>query len=245
VGASLGELAKSMKATVKMVEDTAKKVKESASAIAGVGGLFAAGIAAAVDAASQQNKRLAADVERLKRLLYTLAADIGDLFAPYVRQLADAVSRFVAFVQQLDPEVKAGAARFAVFAAASSVVAAKVSVASALVEGLAKASGAILVPALNSASVAAKSLGAAGGAMTRGLTAFAWLANAPLGAVFSKGAAGADDLKKGLEGAGKVVPPLSASLSVLVGNVAALSVPILAAMAAVAGLALLAGSLYR
>jgi hypothetical protein len=161
VTASIGEFTKSMAQVVKQAEETAKKIKESAAFVAGVGALFAAGIVQAVEQATEANAALNEDVERLKSLLYTLAGDLGDLFAPAVRQVTDALDLVVAFLQTLDPGTKKAVANFALFAAGTGVVSAGVAGAAGLVEGLAKTLSVTLVPAVGAVQSSLPLLGRA------------------------------------------------------------------------------------
>ncbi|MBN1208086.1 MAG: hypothetical protein JXB05_24695, partial [Myxococcaceae bacterium] len=217
VSAAIGDFAKTMGQVVRSVEQTAKRVKESAKAIADVGTLFAAGMGGAVLAAAQSNRAIQADLEKLKGYLYTLAADIGDAFGPFLRELTQAIGSVVGAFQRLSPEVKAGAAQLVAMVASAGAGAAVLSKSAALVEGLAKATGLVLVPALNSASTAAKLLAQASS------TAFPAVGKAVAGME-------AGVLK---------------SLARMAVGFGAVLLPVLAVAAAVAGLALLAGAVYE
>ncbi|QSQ24849.1 hypothetical protein JY651_07880 [Pyxidicoccus parkwayensis] len=115
--ASIAPALKSLGDLVESVEKAAKQVKNAAKDIGEIGAVVAAGIAGAVIAASESNAEMKEEVTRLTDLLYTLAADLGDLFAPVVKQLADFVERLVATFQNLSPEVKQAAADVAVWVA--------------------------------------------------------------------------------------------------------------------------------
>jgi phage-related protein len=217
VSAAIGEFTKTMGQVVKSIEDTAKKVKEAAKSIADVGAIFAGAMGAAVLAASSSNRAIQADLEKLKAYLYTLAADFGDAFGPALRQLTELVGSVVGAFQRLSPEVKEAVAHFTVLMASVGGGALALSKAAGLVEGVAKGVGIVLVPALNAASTAAKALGAAGGA------AFPKL--------------------------GKAVAGMEAgvlqSVAKMAAGFGAVLIPVAAVAAAVAGVALLAGSLYE
>jgi phage-related protein len=217
VSAAIGEFAKAMGDVVRTVEQTAKKVKESAQAVANVGTLFAAGMGGAVLAAAESNAAMRADLEKLKSYLYTLAADLGDAFGPFLRELTTTVGSVVGAFQRLSPEVKASVARLVVLVAATGAVAGVVSRGAGLMEGLAKAAGAVLVPALNAASVATKALGKAGGA------------------VFPKLGKDVAAMEAGMV----------KSLARMALGFGAVLLPVLAVAAAVTALALLAGALYE
>ncbi|WP_224364206.1 hypothetical protein [Hyalangium versicolor] len=206
-----------MQRVAKMVEDTAKKVKESAGAIANVGAIFAAGLGVAVKKASETNEKLQADLKRIEKLLYTLAGDIGDAFAPFIRELAQGLSKVVGAFQRLDPGVKAASVNFAVFAVKAGAVAGVLGKGASLVEGLAKATGAVLVPAVNAASAAFKLMG-------------------------SQLAAQLPGMLKGLNSFGAMLPNALGSAAVSLGSIL---LPLAAVTAAFAGIALGAGAIYQ
>ncbi|HYH96172.1 hypothetical protein [Hyalangium sp.] len=217
VSAAIGEFTQSMGQIIKSVENTAKRVKEAAKGIAEVGAVFAAAMGGAVLAAAQSNRAMQRDLEHLKGYLYTLAADLGDAFGPFLRELTAAVGSVVGAFQRLSPEVKAAVAQFVVLGAGVGAGAAVLSKAAGLVEGVAKAAGLVLVPALNGASVAAKGLGAASASTFPAL---------------GKAVAGME--------AG-----VSQSLAKMALSFAGVLIPIAAVAAAVAGIVLLAGTLYE
>jgi phage-related protein len=219
VSAAIGEFSKSMQSVLKTVESTAKKVKEAAKGIGEVGAIAAAGMGAALLASSQTNAAVAADLQRLKDYVYTFAAELGDALAPYLRQIADGMGRLLAAFQRLPPGTKEVIAKVVAFMAAVGGLGMVTSKAAGLVEGLAKAAGIVLVPALNAASSAAKLVGVA----------------------FKETGAGKALLSgmKGMEaGVGQAVARMALSF-------AGLLVPILAVVAAVAVVALAAGALYE
>jgi phage-related protein len=219
VSAAIGDFAKSMKKVLKNIEDTARKAKEAAKGIGEVGAIFAAGMGAALMASSQTNAAVAADLQRLKDYLYTFAAEIGDALAPYLRQVTEAVGQLLAAFQRLPPGVKEAAAKGIAFMAVIGGLGMASSKAAGLLEGVAKAAGIVLVPALNAASAGAKLLGAAMKESTAGKGMLAGL--------------------KGMEaGVGQAVAKMAISF-------AGLLVPILAVVAAVAVVALAAGAVYE
>lgn len=221
VSVAMGDAAASLQRFAKSVEDTAKKVKESAGAIANVGALFAAGMGGAVAAAAQSNRAIQEDLKRLKEYVYTLAADFGDAFGPALKQLTTAVGSIVGAVQRLSPEVREGAARFVLLAASAGGAAGLLSKGAGLVEGLAKATGAVLVPAVSAASKAMGTLGSMTDTLAK--ARFPGLA---------KSIAGME--------AGVVRSALT-----MTASFAGVLVPVLAVSAAVAALVALAGVLYQ
>ena len=161
VSASIGEFTKTMGQMVKAVENTAKRVKEAAKGIADVGAVFAAAMGGAVLASAQSNRAIQGDLENLKGYLTTMAADLGDAFGPFLRELTATVGAVAGAFQRLSPEVKAAVAQFLVMGAGVGAGAMVLGKAAGLVEGVAKAAGLVLGPALSTAAAAAKALGAA------------------------------------------------------------------------------------
>lgn len=143
VTAAIGEFSKSMAKVAKITEDTAKAVKKAAEGVANVGLLFAAGIAGAVALSAQSSADMKAQVDRIKELLFTLGADIGDLFAPVVKHLVELLERVVASFQALSPELKEQMADYAVLAAQVGLAALAIAKVSGAVAGLAEGLGAM------------------------------------------------------------------------------------------------------
>ncbi|NVJ13124.1 hypothetical protein [Myxococcus sp. AM010] len=142
--ASIGEALKSLQQLVKAAEDTAKLIKKAAAPIGNIGAMVAAGMAGAVAAAMQSNERLKDEVGRLKELAYTLAADIGDLFLPVVRKLADFFERLVVTFQRLSPEMKRTGADIAVWVASVGLAVGTIGKLAGVIEGLAGSVGIVL-----------------------------------------------------------------------------------------------------
>lgn len=219
VSAAIGDFVKGLTAAVKATEVAAKKIKESAEALANVGAIFAAGMTGAVLAAAQSNRAIQADMERLKAYLYTLAADIGDAFRPALRALTQHVAQLVGAFQRLRPELRESVAEVVVFLATLGAGAAVLGRTAGLVEGLAKATGAVLVPALGAATAATKALAAAGA-----------------------GSAGFPAITRAVA---QMEAGVLRSLAKLAVSFGAVLLPIAAVTAAIAALALLAGTLYE
>ncbi|TQF13752.1 hypothetical protein FJV41_22155 [Myxococcus llanfairpwllgwyngyllgogerychwyrndrobwllllantysiliogogogochensis] len=144
VTAAIGDALNSLTKLVDAVEKAAKEVKNAANDMGEIGAVVAAGIGAAVAAAAKSNPRLQAEITRLTDLLYTLAADIGDLFAPVVKQVTDFVSRLVATFQRLSPEVKRAGADAAVWVAGAGLAIGVVGKLAGVVEALSGSMGLLL-----------------------------------------------------------------------------------------------------
>ncbi|GHG79634.1 hypothetical protein [Comamonas sp. JC664] len=144
VTASIGDALKSLQQLAKATEDAAKLIKKAAEPIGKLGAMVAAGMAGAVAAAMQSNERLRDEVGRLKELAYTLAADIGDLFLPVIRKLADFFERLVVTFQRLSPETKRTGADLAVWVAGLGLAIGTIGKLAGVVEGLAGSVGIVL-----------------------------------------------------------------------------------------------------
>ncbi|QDF05004.1 hypothetical protein [Myxococcus xanthus] len=158
VTASIGQAVQSLGSLVKATEDLAKKVKKAAEPLGNLGALVAASIGGAVVAAAKSNYALRMELQRLTDLLYTLAAEIGDLFAPTVKRLTAFVDGLVATYQKLSPTTKRAAADLAVWVAGAGLAIGTVGKLAGVVEGLAGSTG-ILIAALGRLD---KSVGLAG-----------------------------------------------------------------------------------
>ncbi|WP_426750171.1 hypothetical protein [Myxococcus sp. Y35] len=144
VTASIGEALKSLDKLVSELKEAAAEVKEVAEPIGEFGAVIAAGIAGAVAVAMESNDELKDEVGRLKELVYTMAADIGDLFLPVVRRLADFFERLVVTFQQLSPAMKRGAADLATWVAGVGLAIGIIGKLAGVVEGLAGGVGLVI-----------------------------------------------------------------------------------------------------
>ncbi|NVJ05220.1 hypothetical protein HUW63_08215 [Myxococcus sp. AM001] len=144
VTASIGQALKSMGALAKAMEEVAKQVKEAAEPLGNLGAVVAASIGAAVTAAASSNYELRMELKHLTDLLYTLAADIGDLFAPTVKRLTAFIDRLVATFQKLSPRTKRAVADMAVWVAGVGLAIGTVGKLAGVVEGLSKSTGILI-----------------------------------------------------------------------------------------------------
>jgi hypothetical protein len=165
VTASIGPALKSLGDLVESVEKAAKQVKDAAKDMGEIGAVVAAGIAGAVAAASQSNAAMQEEVTHLTDLLYTLAAELGDLFAPVVKKLADFVERLVATFQKMSPEAKGAAADTALWVAGLGLAIGAVGKTAGVIEALAGGMGSLItvlgkLKASTSVASLAASLGA-------------------------------------------------------------------------------------
>ncbi|AEI66939.1 hypothetical protein [Corallococcus macrosporus] len=270
--ARIGEALKSLDKLVDELKEAATQVKEVAEPIGEFGAVIAAGIAGAVAVAMESNEALSDEVGRLKELVYTMAADIGDLFLPVVRRLADFFERLVVTFQQMSPAMKRSAADLATWVAGVGLAIGFIGKLAGVVEGLAGGVGLVLKvlsslqkstmlaslgPTL--AAVAARRLAdfferlvvtfqQMSPAMKRSAADLAtWVAGVGLAIGFIGKLAGVvEGLAGGVGLVLKVLSSLQKStmLASLGPTLAAVAAPAAAIAAAVAGLTLLAGSVY-
>ncbi|MBZ4371486.1 hypothetical protein [Corallococcus sp. AS-1-6] len=262
VTASIGEAVTSLAKLAKKVEDTAKKVKEAAEPIGNIGAVVAAGIGGAVVVAAQSNQRLAAEVQHIQEVLYTFAAEVGDLFLPLARRVGDFLSNLVAHFQRMDPRVKQAAASFAAWAAMGALGVGVVGKLAASVEGLAKGFGIVLQGVKATLPVIGKLgpvLNGVGPAATKAWQALQAMKTVDVGATMSKlwmalkgMAPTMEGMKAGLGGLGKAMvdfakstPSMLSSVGKMLMSFGAAAIPILAVAAAITAIVLLAGVLYK
>lgn len=144
VTASIGEALKSLDTLVDELKEAAAEVKSVAEPIGEFGAVIAAGIAGAVAVAMESNEALSDEVGRLKELVYTMAADIGDLFLPVVRRLADFFERLVVTFQRMSPAMKRSAADLATWVAGVGLAIGFIGKLAGVVEGLAGGVGMVI-----------------------------------------------------------------------------------------------------
>ncbi|MFP2897572.1 hypothetical protein [Corallococcus sp. 4LFB] len=262
VTASIGEAVANLGKFVKKVEDTAKKVKEAAEPVGKIGAVVAAGIGGAVLAASKSNERLAAEVEHIQEVLYTFAAEVGDLFMPLVRSIGSFLSNLTAHFQRLSPQAKRAAASLAAWTAGVGLGIGVVGKLAATVEGLAKGFGLALQGVKAVMPVVARLgpvLNGIGPAATKAWQALQAMKSVDVGTVMSKlwtslkgMAPTMEGVKAGLGGLGKSMvefakstPSMLSSVGKMLMSFGAAAIPILAVAAAITAIVLLAGVLYK
>lgn len=262
VTASIGEAVASLGKLVKQVETTAKKVKEAADPVGKIGAVVAAGIGGAVLAASKSNQRLAAEVEHIQEVLYTFAAEVGDLFTPLVRRIGDFLSNLTAHFQRLSPQAKRAAASLAAWTAGIGLGVGVMGKLAGTVEGLAKGFGVVLKGVKTALPVIGKLgpvLNGVGPAASKALQGLQALMKADVGASMSKlwtslkgMAPTMEGVKSGLASLGKSMvdfakstPSMLSSIGKMLMGFGAAAVPIIAVAAAIAGIALMSGAVYK
>ncbi|QSQ17238.1 hypothetical protein [Myxococcus landrumensis] len=242
VSAAIGEALKSLGQLVDAVEKAAREVKNAGNDMGEIGAVVAAGIGAAVAAATESNEGMKKEVQELTDLVYTLAADLGDLFAPVVEKLADFMSRLVANFQRLSPEVKSAGAEIAVWVAGAGLAMGAVGKLAGVVEAMAGTMG-LLVKVMAAANTSTAVAGIASGfaSSAAGLRRLMDLRPGELLAGIGTSAKAATS---GLGGLGPALGNIASGLKFTATYLAYFSAPLVAIAAAVAALTLLAGSIY-
>ncbi|RKH64124.1 hypothetical protein [Corallococcus aberystwythensis] len=241
VTASIGEAMANLGKFVKHAEKVAKQVKEATEPIGKIGAAVAVGIAAAVAAAAESNAAMKEQTEHIKALLVTLAAELGDLFAPLVKKVAQFIEQVVAKLQSLSPASKRAAASMAAWIAGVGLGIGAIGKLAGTLEGLFKGFG-IFLEMSKAVLPVFTHLGAGAG---KALQSLQLLAQVDIGKALA-------DMKSGVGGLGSVVADFTKSVPSLLSSVgrmavsfATAAIPILAVVAALAGIALLVGSVYK
>jgi phage-related protein len=104
VTASITRFQKGMKAVVQLAEQTAKNVKKLSKDLGDFGKPLAAGVAAAVAAASQISRPMADSLERLKLVGLNVGAELGKAFEPAIKRSVEFAEKVLGWLQRLTPE---------------------------------------------------------------------------------------------------------------------------------------------
>ncbi|NBD09275.1 phage tail tape measure protein [Corallococcus silvisoli] len=241
VTASIGEAVASLGKLVKQAEKVAKAVKEATDPIGKIGAVVAAGIAAAVAAAGESNAAMKEQTEHIKALLITLAAELGDLFMPLVKQVSHFIEQVVAKLQSLSPATKRAAASMAGWVAGVGLGIGAIGKLAGTMEGLFKGFGVFLGMTKQVLPVFTH-LGAGAG---KAFQSFQALAKVDIGNALAGMKSGVGGLGSAVADFAKSVPSLLSSVGRMAMSFAAAAIPILAVVAALAGIALLVGSVYK
>jgi phage-related protein len=138
VTASIGAFQKSMKQIADDVAKTANKVKEAGEQIGRIGAVVSAGIGVAIAASAQSSQKMSDAVDKMKQLLFTMAAEIGDLFLPVVQSMSKTIGELVSWFQHLSPGVKQFIAHVATAVATITLAIGAIGKFAGVVGGLAK-----------------------------------------------------------------------------------------------------------
>ena len=251
VSASLGEFSKGVDKLLKDVEKAAdaiaKNMQEAADAVGGFSENllgFAAVAGAAVAAAAERYEDAERATDDLTSSVMQLSAEVGRIFIPLVRDLERGVRMLTATWRGLSSETKASIVTFVRYAAIIGGVGMAMSrallVGKSLAEGvvlISKATRVIGPSTITHLADATKSMGAV-------LSRFGAFMKLPVGAHLDSLSSGLASLRTRIAQLPGMADKLLASFRSMGWQLATVSLPILAVVAAAGALAFLAGVIY-
>jgi len=107
LAANTTQFTRSLTSVVKSVEATAKQIRFLAKDIAEISAPFAIGVAGAIAAAAQLEPAVGREVDKVKALMQRMAADIGEMFLPTIKEMSKVISGIITQFRALDPALKA------------------------------------------------------------------------------------------------------------------------------------------
>jgi phage-related protein len=252
VGASIGQMVKDLTAAIEAVEEAADEIEglmsKAAAALGDVSDGFltmAASAGAAFVLASQHSAALQGEMKRLESAFAVLSREVGSIFLPLARELTEWLRRAIATWRNLDDSVKdaivSGARWAAILGVGGTALVRSTLFAKGFVESLvvlARVGGPLT-------GLVASGLGKVADAGWKTLTSFSALAKANVGNPFRALADGAQGLVASLGKLPQATGSIQGSLAKLLPQIVALGAPVLALAAAVAGVVLLGGTLYK
>ncbi|RJS14638.1 phage tail protein [Corallococcus sp. H22C18031201] len=224
VTAAVGEFTKSMKRIVADVAAAAGKIEQLGNKIGEIGAIVGAGLYGALAAAAVFDASVTERMERIKLVFQSLGAEIGDAVLPHIERLADTLERALGWFQRLDPSVKSAIGSFLFWGTAAGLAGGAVGKVSGAVKQVAESFGAFVVPALDGAGKAVVRLSSSVMSGLPGLEA---------------------SLKKLAVGAEGVEGSFAVGFRNAAARVLSLGAPLAAVALVVAGLVMLAGTLYK
>jgi hypothetical protein len=224
VTAAVGEFTKSMRQVVKDVAETADKVAQLGERIGQIGAVVSAGLYGALAAAASFDKSVTERMDRIKLVFTNVGAAIGDAVLPYLERLADALEHALGWFQRLDPSVKEGIGSFLVWGSAAGLAGGALGKVAGVAKTAAEAFNFFVIPALGSAG--------------RSVVRFSALMR-------GAGPEAETALKRVARGAEQVDASFLTAFRNAATRILLVGAPIAAVAAAVAGLVLLAGALYK
>lgn len=224
VTAAIGEFTKSMKRIVDDVARTAGKVEQLGNKIGAIGGIVGAGLYGALAAAAVFDSSVTQRMERIKLVFQNVGAAIGDAVLPHLERLSDVLEHALGWFQRLDPSVKQAIASFLFWGTAVGLAGGGVGKVAGIVKQFAESFNAFVVPAL----------AGAGNAVVR----FAALVSGQAPEIDG-------GLKKIAKGAEQVDASFAAAFRSAGVRILAIGAPLAAVALAVAGVVMLAGTLYK
>ncbi|NVJ14228.1 phage tail protein [Myxococcus sp. AM010] len=224
VTAAVGEFSKSMRRVVADVAQTADKVGQLGSKIGEIGAIIGAGLYGALSAAAVFDSSVTDRMERIKLVFTNLGAEIGHAVLPHLERLSAGLERALGWFQRLEPSVTEGIGSFLFWGTAAGLAGGALSVAAGTVKQLAESFNAFVVPALGNAGKAVVRFSAFVGRETPVVEG---------------------NLKRVAKGADQVDARFTAAFRNAAARVLLVAAPLAAVALAVAGVVMLAGTLYK
>jgi len=224
VTAAVGEFTKSMRKIVSDVAATAGKVEQLGNKMGEIGAIVSVGLYGALAAAAVFDASVTERMERIRLVFQTVGAEIGNAVLPHLERLSDVLERALGWFQRLDPAVKSTMGSFLFWGTAAGLAGGAVGKVAGVVKQLAESFLAFVVPAL----------AGAGKAVVR------------LSSTVASGLPGLESsLKQLTRGAEDVDGAFAKAFRNAAARVLALGAPLAAVALVVAGVVMLAGTLYK
>ncbi|MFY0567061.1 hypothetical protein ACN28E_24930 [Archangium lansingense] len=252
VTASIGEAVKNLGAFVDAVEETADEIEANMSKAAAAIGDFSTGMlsfagvaAGAVALAGETSSKAADELEALKKSVMLLGREVGELFLPLVRQLTDLVKTAIATWRGLDASLKQNLVTAVKYAAVIGVAGMALERTLLFTKSFAEGTVALIKIGRMVAPVVVSAFTSMAAASARAFLAFQWTMRSDVGAAFKGLISGLSGIGPALKALPGSVAGMGKSFLSILPQIVAVLVPLLAVAAAVGGIVLFAGSLYK
>ncbi|NTX17713.1 phage tail protein [Myxococcus sp. CA056] len=224
VTAAVGEFTKSMRKIVADVASAAGKIEQLGNKIGEIGAIVSAGLYGALAAAAAFDSSVTERMDRIKLVFQNVGAEIGNAVLPHLERLSDALERALGWFQRLDPTVKSAMGSFLFWGTAAGLAGGAVGKVAGAVKQFAESFLAFVVPALDGAG--------------KSLVRFSAFLTSETPAVEG-------NLKKVAKGAEQVDASFATAFRNSAARILTVTAPLAAVALAVAGVAMLAGTLYK
>ncbi|NVJ08394.1 phage tail protein [Myxococcus sp. AM001] len=224
VTAAVGEFSKSMRRIVADVAQTADKVEKLGKKIGGIGALFSVGLYSALAAVAEFDSGVTERLDRIKLIFTNVFAEIGEAILPHIERLSEVLEHALGWFQRLEPSVKQSVGTMLLWGTAAALAGGALGTAAGVVKSTAEIVGTVVVPALDGAGKAVVRFSG----FVRGETPVV-----------------EGNLKKVAKGAEQVDAGFAAAFRNAAARILVVAAPLAAVALAVAGVVLLAGTLYK
>nr|BDT33769.1 phage tail protein [Myxococcus sp. MH1] len=224
VTAAVGEFSKSMRKIVSDVAATAGKVEQLGNKIGEIGAIVSAGLYGALAAAAAFDASVTERMDRIALVFQNVGAEIGDAILPHLERLSDSLELALGWFQRLDPAVKSSMGSFLFWGTAAGLAGGAVGKVAGAVKQMAESFLAFVVPALDGAG--------------KSVVRFSSFLRAETPVVEG-------NLKKVAKGAEQVDESFAKAFRNAAARILTVGAPLAAVALAVAGVVMLAGTLYK